>query len=217
MAKNRKLGIMVILLISAVVVFGGGGWYLYEQAHYISTDNASVQGSDLKGSIIPLTSPGDGTLKSWQAQTGMTVSKGAVLGKVHELMDSLDLRAPITGTIVENDGVNDQTVVPGQELGYIVDLSSLQVVANIDETAINEVHVGKAVDISLDAYPGVNFKGTVARIGDASAVVVNGIPNTNLSNIFDKVVQRVPVYIALNGLQGKHLIPGLSASVKIYK
>ena len=131
--------------------------------------------------------------------------------------DTLDLRAPITGTIVENDGVNGQTVVPGQQIGYIVNLSELQVVANIDETLINEVQVGKQVDISIAAYSKMNFTGTVSRIGSASAVVVNGLANTNLSNIFDKVVQRVPVYITINGMQGKHLVPGLSAAVKIHK
>lgn len=211
------MGIAIILAIAVLVVGGGGGWYLYEQSNYVSTDNASVQGSDLKGSIIPLSSPGDGVLKSWQVKTGMSVNQGAVLGQVEELADTLDLRAPISGTIVENDGVNGQVVVPGQQIGYIVNLSELQVVANIDETLINEIHLGKKVDIDITAYPGVNFTGTVSRIGSASAVVVNGIANTNLSNIFDKVVQRVPVYITINGMQGKHLVPGLSASVKIHK
>lgn len=208
---------MIILAISVLVVGGGGGWYLYEQWNYVSTDNASVQGSDLKGSIIPLSSPGDGILKSWQVKTGETVSQGAMLGQVEELADTLDLRAPITGTIVENDGVNGQAVVPGQQLGYIVDLSKLQVVANIDETAINEIKVGKPVDISVSAYPGVDFKGTVSRIGSASAVVANGLASTSLSSVFDKVVQRVPVYITIDGMQGKHLVPGLSADVKIHK
>lgn len=217
MVKKRTMGIAIILAIAVLVVGGGGGWYLYEQSNYVSTDNASVQGSDLKGSIIPLSSPGDGVLKSWQVKTGMSVNQGAVLGQVEELADTLDLRAPISGTIVENDGVNGQVVVPGQQIGYIVNLSELQVVANIDETLINEIHLGKKVDIDITAYPGVNFTGTVSRIGSASAVVVNGIANTNLSNIFDKVVQRVPVYITINGMQGKHLVPGLSASVKIHK
>lgn len=217
MAKKRVLGIVIILILTVIIVGGGGGWYLYEQWNYVSTDNASVQGSDLKGSIIPLTSPGDGKLKSWQVQTGQTVNQGALLGQVDELADTLDLRAPITGTIVENDGVNDEVVVPGQQLGYIVNLSQLQVVANIDETLINEIQVGRKVDISISAYPSVNFTGTVDRIGSASAVVVNGLANTSLSSIFDKVVQRVPVYITINGTQGKHLVPGLSANVKIHK
>ena len=217
MTKKRLLNVIVILILSAIFVVGGSGWYLYERWNYVSTDNASVQGFDLKGSIVPLTSPGDGSLISWPVKTGETVSKGAVLGKVDELTDTQYLRAPITGTIVENDGVKNQTVVPGQGLGFIVDLSKLQVVANIDETIIQDIHVGKKVDISITAYPGVNFTGTVDRIGKASAVVVNGLANTNLSNIFDKVVQRVPVYITIDGTQGKHLIPGLSANAKIHK
>ena len=156
-------------------------------------------------------------LKSWQVTAGESINQGAVLGQVEELADTLDLRAPITGTVVENDGVNGQVVVPGQEIGYIVNLSQLQVVANIDETLINDIQVGKQVDINIPAYSNVNFKGTVSRIGSASSVVVNGMANTNLSNIFDKVVQRVPVYITINGMQGKHLVPGLSASVQIHK
>lgn len=217
MAKKRAKGIMIILVISALVVGGGGGWYFYQQKNFISTDNASVQGSDLKGSIIPLASPGNGLLKSWQLKTGSTVNQGAVLGQVEELNDTQDFRAPITGTIVENDGVNGQTVVPGQQIGYIVNLSELQVVANIDEALINEIQVGKQVDITVAAYSNLKFTGTISRIGSASAVVVNGLANTSLSSIFDKVVQRVPVYIIINGTQGKHLIPGLSATVKIHK
>ncbi|MDR3543149.1 MAG: efflux RND transporter periplasmic adaptor subunit [Desulfosporosinus sp.] len=217
MAKKRAMGIIIILIISALVVGGGGGWYIYEQLNYLSTDNASVQGSDLKGSLIPLASPGNGLLKAWKVKTGWTFNQGAVLGQVEELNDTLDLRAPITGTIIENDGANGQTVVPGQQIGYIVNLSELQVVANIDETLINEVQVGKQVDISIAAYSKMNFTGTVSGIGSASAVVVNGLANTSLSSVFDKVVQRVPVYITINGMQGKHLVPGLSAAVKIHK
>ena len=217
MAKKRAMGIIIILVISTLVVGGGGGWYIYEQLNYLSTDNASVQGSDLKGSLIPLASPGNGLLKDWQVKTGWTVNQGTVLGQVEELNDTLDLRAPNTGTIVENDGVNGQTVVSGQQIGYIVNLSELQVVANIDETLINEVQVGKQVDISIAAYSKIDFTGTVSGIGSASAVVVNGLANTSLSNVFDKVVQRVPVYITINGIQGRHLIPGLSAAVKIHK
>jgi multidrug resistance efflux pump len=77
--------------------------------------------------------------------------------------------------------------------------------------------VGKAVDIGVSAYSNVNFTGTVSRIGSASAVVANGLADTSLSSVFDKVVQRVPVYITINGMQGKHLVPGLSATVKIHK
>lgn len=207
---------ITVLILAAIVIFGGGGWYFYQQYYFVSTDNASVQGSDLKGSIVPLTSPGDGTLKGWTAATGERVSQGAILGRVSELTDSLDLRAPITGTIIQNDGVNDQVVVPGQQIGYIVNLSKLQVVANIDETVINSVHVGESVDITLPAYPNAQFTGSVSRIGTASAVVVNGLADTSLSNIFDKVVQRVPVYITINAQPGEHLIPGLSANVKIH-
>jgi multidrug resistance efflux pump len=217
MALSRKKGIFAVLFLAVVVVIGGGGWYLYNQITYVSTDNASIQGSNLKGSIVPLTSPDYGTLEDWQIYEGKTVSQGQVIGHINDLMGSMDVRAPITGTILENDAVTNEMVLPGQSLGYMVDLNKLQVVANIDETEIYKVKVGQAVDISVDAFPGVRFKGKVTRIGTATAVIVEGIPNTSLSGVFDKVTQRVPVYISIAGTHGEHLVPGMSATVDIHR
>lgn len=217
MALSRKTGVAIILIMAAVVVFGGGGWYYYAKATYVSTDNASVEGTDLQGSIVPLTSPGDGYVKKWTPTEGMTVSQGQIIGEVDGLIGSTDIRAPITGTILENDTVNDEVVLPGQSLGYMIDLNHLQVVANIDEGDINKVRVGSKVNITIDAFPGQVFPGTVTRMGTATAMIVNGIPNTSLSGVFDKVTERVPVYISIDRLNGAHLVPGLSASVAIHR
>ena len=217
MALSRKKGIAVVLAVAVVIVFGGGGWYFYNKEMYVSTDNASIQGSDLKGSIVPLTSPDYGNLEDWQVSEGKTVSQGQVIGHINDLTGSMEVRAPITGTILENDVVNDQVILPGQSLGAMVDLNKLQAVANIDETEIYKVHVGQDADIDLDAFPGIHFKGKVTRIGTATAVIVNGIPNTSLSGVFDKVTQRVPVYISLDSTNGAHILPGMSAKVDIHR
>lgn len=217
MALSRKKGIIVVLSLAFLVVVVGGSKYFYDQATYVSTDNASVQGSDLKGSIVPLTSPDYGILKSWQISEGLTVSQGQVIGHIDDLMGSMEVRAPITGTILENDVVNQEMVLPGQSLGYMVDLNKLQVVANIDETEIYKVKVGQNVDISVDAFSGVPFKGKVTRIGTATAVLVDGIPNTSLSGVFDKVTQRVPVYISIEGTHVEHIVPGMSSTVNIHR
>ncbi|MHB1626793.1 MAG: HlyD family secretion protein [Bacilli bacterium] len=212
MAKARVISLSVIGIIAFLIIVIGGGWYVYEQQTYVSTADASVQGT-----LVPLTAPGNGTLTGWRAAVGKAVNQNTLLGTVEGLSGNVNLSAPITGTVVQNLAVDHETVVPGEPLGYMVDLNNLQIVANVQETEINNVAVGKTVNITISAYPNTTFTGTVTQIGSASSVVTNGIPNTSLSGTFNKETQRVPVYISIAGSEGKDLMPGMSAQVSIYR
>lgn len=212
MANARTIGISIISIIAAIIAVGGGGYYIYEQQNYVSTDNASIQGT-----LVPLTSPADGTLVDWRAAVGSTVSQGTLLGKVEGLTSTTAIPAPIAGTIVQNDAVDHETVVPGQPIAYLMDLNNLHIVANVDEWDISHVAVGKTVDITVDAYPGTQFTGTVTQIGSATAVVAGGLPNTSVTGNFEKTTQRVPVYISIGGDEGKTLMPGMSVEVSIHR
>lgn len=212
MANARTIGISVISIIAALIVVGGGGYYVYQQQNYVSTDNASIQGT-----LVPLTAPADGTLIDWRPTVGAVVSQGTLLGKVEGLTSTSGVPAPVTGTIVQNDAVDRETVVPGQPIAYLMNLNNLHIVANVDESSISHVAVGKTVDITVDAYPRTPFTGTVTQIGSATAVVAGGLPNTSVSGNFEKTVQRVPVYIAIGGDEGKTLMPGMSVEVSIHR
>ncbi|KUO95149.1 efflux RND transporter periplasmic adaptor subunit [Ferroacidibacillus organovorans] len=210
MANPRTVSLSIISILAAIVVIGGGGYYIYQQQNYVTTDNASIQGT-----MSQITSPADGTLVNWRVSDGATVQKGTVIGQVQGLTGTTDITAPITGTFLQNNAVDREVVVPGESLGTMSNLNNLQIVANVNETDISNVAVGKPVNITIDAYPGTLFTGTVSQIGSASTVLTEGIPNTSLTGNFNKVVQRVPVYITINGTEGKQLIPGLSAEVSI--
>ncbi|MHB1683587.1 MAG: HlyD family secretion protein [Bacilli bacterium] len=212
MAKARVISLSIIGVIAFLIIVVGGGWYFYLQQTYVSTTDASVQGT-----IVPLTSPGNGTLTDWRATVGETVNQNTLLGKVDGLTGTTNLAAPISGTIVQNIAVKRETVVPGEPLGYMVNLNNLQIVANVQETKINDVAVGKTVNITVNAYPNTTFSGTVTQIGSASAVITSGLPDTSLSGTFNKQTQRVPVYISIAGSEGKALLPGMSAAVSIYR
>lgn len=212
MANARSVSISIILIVAAVVIIGGGGWYVYQQQNFVSSGDASVQGT-----IVPLTAPDDGVLVNWHAPQGGTVAKGTVLGQISGLTGTSDFDAPISGTIVQNDAVSQEVVVPGETVGYMVNLNNLQIVANVQESEINNVAVGKTVDVTIDAYPNTSFTGNVTQIGSASSVIAGGVPNTNLNSNFNKVVQRIPVYISLQGMEGKSLLPGMSAEVSIHR
>lgn len=80
----------------------------------------------------------------------------------------LELRSPLTGTVVE------RTVTPGQSVGgdsgqvlfTVADLDALQVVADVYERDLAVVHQGQRATVTVEAYPDMTFPAVVAAIGD---------------------------------------------------
>src|SRR5205085_1526054 len=113
--------------------------------------------------------------------------------------------------------VAGQAVAPGLAIAQITDLTALTVTAYVDENAINNVSVGQAVDIHVDAYGDTSFTGHVKQIVQATAGQFALLPNQDpTSGNFTKVGQRIPVIITLDNNGGKDLVPGLSAEVTIH-
>jgi multidrug resistance efflux pump len=214
--KNKIIGLVVL----AVVIVGGGlgAIYYYRQVStYITTEDAKVQG-ELRaiGSLAP------GKLIEWNYKEGDAFRKGDVLGIVETTpargnvaATTQDIVAPDNGTIIQTSAVKDQTVAAGASLLMSADLSQLYVTANIQETELTDVKVGNKVTLTIDAFPGSNFTGRIEKIGFGTNSSFSLMPASNTSGNFTKVVQRVPVKIALDDYQNKRLIPGLNALVKI--
>ena len=127
------------------------------------------------------------------------------------------IRAPISG-VVGNRGVQvGQYVRPGIQLMAIVPIPVVRVVANFKETQISGLKRGQPVDIHSDAWPDVHIAGTVESLSPASGSRFSLLPPDNATGNFTKIVQRVPVRIAIdpaNALAGR-LRPGLSVIVTI--
>ena len=92
-----------------------------------------------------------------------------------------------------------QLVQPGQTMVDIVDNSDLWVVANYRETQLPNINEGAEVTFTVDAVPGVVYKGVVESISDATGAAFSLIPLDNATGNFVKVEQRVPVRIRLQG------------------
>jgi multidrug resistance efflux pump len=91
------------------------------------------------------------------------------------------------------------------------------VTAYVDENAINNVSVGQAVDIHIDAYSDTSFTGHIEQIVQATAGQFSLLPNQDpTSGNFTKVGQRIPVVITLDATAGKAILPGMSAEVTIH-
>ncbi len=120
--------------------------------------------------------------------------------------------APETGTISKKQVEVGQLVQSGQTLMSIVADTGTWVTANFKETQLNRMHVGQPVKIDVDAYPGVEAEGTVQSLSGATGARFALLPPDNATGNFTKVVQRLPVRIAITKGLGptRPLRPGMS-------
>ena len=107
-----------------------------------------------------------------------------------------------------------EVVKPGQPIAIVVDLANLWVEANLEETKIEQVRWGQAVDLAVDAYPGKKFKGKVVNIGAAASSEFALIPENRSAGNFTKVTQRIPVKIEVIE-PVRQLRPGMMVEVAI--
>jgi membrane fusion protein, multidrug efflux system len=123
--------------------------------------------------------------------------------------------APADGTVGERQVRPGQLVSPGTQVLTFVD-TTRWVAANFRETQLTNVKTGDVAEVRVDVYPGQVIKGRVLEISPASGSQFALLPPDNATGNFTKVVQRVPVKIALdNSSLTPQLRPGLSAEVTV--
>ena len=126
------------------------------------------------------------------------------------------IRAPFDG-IVGNRGVQvGDYVTPGKRLAAIVPLDKVFVDANFKETQLSDIVPGQTATVRVDALNGEALKGTVEGVSPASGSQFSLLPPENATGNFTKIVQRVPVRIAIPMDEAHNrLRPGLSVVVSI--
>ena len=123
--------------------------------------------------------------------------------------------APADGTVGERQVRPGQYVSPGTQVTTFVE-NSRWVAANFRETQLTNIKNGDPAEIRIDVYPDEVMKGRVLEIAPASGSQFALLPPDNATGNFTKVVQRVPVKIALeNSPLTSQLRPGLSAVVTV--
>jgi len=120
------------------------------------------------------------------------------------------ITAPADGSVGERQVRPGQLVSPGtQVIPFVSNMKWVQ--ANYRETQLTNVKVGDPAEVRIDEYPGKVFHGNVVEIAPASGSQFALLPPDNATGNFTKVVQRVPVKIALeDSNQATILRPGLS-------
>jgi membrane fusion protein (multidrug efflux system) len=126
--------------------------------------------------------------------------------------------APVSGYVAQRSVQLGASITPGQQLMTIVPLHDLWVDANFKENQLRRLRIGQPVKISTDLYGGsAEYHGKVIGLGAGTGSVFSLLPAQNATGNWIKVVQRVPVRIALdnNELDQHPLRVGLSADVTV--
>jgi len=110
-----------------------------------------------------------------------------------------DLPAPVSGFIARRNVQLGQRVAPGTALMAVVPLDQVWVDANFKEPQLSRMRVGQPVTLSADLYGGhVVFHGHVAGFGAGTGSAFSLLPAQNATGNWIKIVQRVPVRVALD-------------------
>jgi membrane fusion protein, multidrug efflux system len=147
------------------------------------------------------------------------VQANATLARAEAVQSQAQLNLEYTSIVAPIDGVagnrtlrTGQFVQAGTQLMSLVPVTGAYVVANFKETQLTHVRGGQAVDIAVDMFPGQVVHGHVDSIAPASGQEFALLPPDNATGNFTKVVQRIPVKIALNPDNSSvvELRPGMS-------
>ena len=127
------------------------------------------------------------------------------------------ITAPIDGFVAQKSIQVGDRVQPGLALMAVVPLHQIYVEANFKETDLTNVRLGQPVVIQADIYPDFSYHGKVVGIRAGTGAAFSLLPPENATGNWIKVVQRVPVKIALNEPPppGHPLLVGLSLEVTV--
>ena len=132
-------------------------------------------------------------------------------------VESTLLRAAISGRVGDLAVRVGQFVQPGTRLMTLVPVDRLFIEANFKETQLGLMRVGQPVSIEVDALPGVELTGRVASFAPGTGAQFSVLPPQNATGNFTKIVQRVPVRIAIDAPPAvrRLLVPGMSVEVTV--
>lgn len=140
----------------------------------------------------------------------------AALHEAELALEHSVVRAPFAGTIGKRSVELGANVAPGQALLALAAEGDTWVTANFKETQIGAMRPGDPAEVYVDAFPEHAYRGRVESLAPATGAKYALLPPDNATGNFTKVVQRVPVRIALLPEEGAPRLPvGLSVNVRV--
>jgi membrane fusion protein (multidrug efflux system) len=124
--------------------------------------------------------------------------------------------APVDGVVAKKTVETGARIQPGQALMAVVE-RNVWVLGNFKETQLARMRVGQHVDVKIDAVPEHRFSGHIDSLQPGTGSTFALLPPDNATGNFTKIVQRVPVKIVFDNLEGyrDRVVPGLSCVPKV--
>jgi membrane fusion protein (multidrug efflux system) len=143
-------------------------------------------------------------------------AKAAVDDAQRQLDDTI-VRASFDGIVTNVNSLQVGAYLAAAQQGFsLVSSNNMWIAASPKETELTYVKPGQKVTISVDTYPGVVWKGTVASISPASGSSFSLLPAQNTTGNWVKVVQRIPMRVNIDDAAGKPpLRVGMSTVVDV--
>jgi len=146
----------------------------------------------------------------------------AAVDEAQRQLDHAVVRAPFAGTVGEVDSLQPGTLVISAMSAFTTTSAvglignQLWISADMKETDLTHVRPGAPVDITIDTYPGCKWSGHVDNVSAGSDSSFSALPAENASGNWVKVVQRIPVRVAIDKSEcDRSLRAGMSAVISI--
>lgn len=145
-------------------------------------------------------------------------AKSAVDDAQRQLDDTV-VKAPFDGTVTNVNALQIGSYLEAAQQGFsLVSTKNMWINANPKETELTYVKPGQPVTITVDTYPGVEWKGQVASVSPASGASFALLPAQNTSGNWVKVVQRIPMRVTIDAASAEGKPPlraGMSTVVDV--
>jgi membrane fusion protein (multidrug efflux system) len=126
------------------------------------------------------------------------------------------VHAPVTGTVSNLRLQPGEHVARGTPVFSLVQSGPRWIEANFKETQLTDMRVGQPARVVADAFPGVTWRARVSAIAPATGAEFALLPPQNATGNWVKVVQRVPVHLAIEQPdQAPELRAGMTVSVSV--
>jgi len=178
-----------------------------------AANNAAAQAATLESA--------ERRVASLQAQVRQAQAQGesaqAQLAAADVNLGSTIVKASVDGRVGDKSVRVGQYVTSGTRMMSVVPLAAIYVTANFKETQVGLMRPGQPATIKVDALPGVELKGHVESVSPGTGAQFSLLPPQNATGNFTKIVQRVPVRVAIDAGPDarKVLVPGLSVEVTV--
>lgn len=133
------------------------------------------------------------------AQQAQVAQAQANITSIQAQIAQMTLTAPVDGVITQANGSKGEIVSPGDIVVSIIPNVKLQIDVNVSEANIANVKLGDSVAVSLDAFPGTEWQGTVTQI-DPAQTIIGGAVYYKTTVVFNKPDDRIKSGMTANVL-----------------